>query len=194
MAKTLKELSVQLENLFKENEKPCCSSIQDVLGKYAVQSEDFTDYIHFNDLHYTRNLVFLNDHFELMVLCWKEGQGSRIHSHTDSNCWMAVLDGLTEETRYVVKSGAHIKELVFPGPCPELHQIDQFISKKGDVGHINDEIGLHRVSAAKGTHAITLHLYSPPIKVANILDPEAGTTTKRTPGFYSLYGKRAQTA
>ena len=82
---------------------------------------------------------------------------------------MAVLEGKVEETRYVVicfyvwnikqlqkylycfnnlkkryvlKSEEPIQDLVFPGPCPELKQIEHFECTKGEVGHINDDLGM----------------------------------------------------
>ena len=41
---------------------------------------------------YTRNLVDRgNGRYNLIVLCWDSGQGSSIHDHGDSHCFMKVL-------------------------------------------------------------------------------------------------------
>lgn len=49
------------------------------------------EYVHWNDHHYVRNLVSTNEDFELMVICWRYGQGSRVHNHAESHCWLTVL-------------------------------------------------------------------------------------------------------
>ncbi|KAJ0067890.1 hypothetical protein NL108_011667, partial [Boleophthalmus pectinirostris] len=50
---------------------------------------------------YTRNLVDEgNGKFNLMILCWGEGHGSSIHDHTDSHCFMKLLQGQLKETLF----------------------------------------------------------------------------------------------
>jgi cysteine dioxygenase len=53
------------------------------------------------NVRYTRNLVDAgNDRFNLMILCWNEGQSSTIHDHSDSHCFMKVLKGGLTEVKY----------------------------------------------------------------------------------------------
>lgn len=42
---------------------------------------------------YTRNLISTTDKFNLILLCWSEGNASSIHDHTDSECIMKALKG-----------------------------------------------------------------------------------------------------
>lgn len=99
-------------------------------------------------------------------------------------------------------SSIPIANIVFPGPCPELKEISHTVTTRGDFSYISDDIGtlilislflyahywtgLHRVKAHDEEDTITLHLYSPPITEARILEP-TGHTSTRTPGFYSMY-------
>lgn len=47
---------------------------------------------------YTRNLVERgNGRYNLIVLCWDSGQGSSIHDHAGSHCFMKVLNTSTKE-------------------------------------------------------------------------------------------------
>lgn len=39
-------------------------------------------YMFYNPHKYARNLVEMNKHFELIVLCWESGQESPIHNHS----------------------------------------------------------------------------------------------------------------
>lgn len=41
-----------------------------------------------------------NGKYNLMLLCWGEGQASGIHDHANSHCFMKMLKGSLEEIRY----------------------------------------------------------------------------------------------
>ena len=54
-----------------------CFSIKDLLQQYAKKSRqlfsEWAKYCHFSDVHYTRNLVYACEDFELVVLCCGPG-------------------------------------------------------------------------------------------------------------------------
>lgn len=54
-----------------------CFSIKDLLQQYAKKSRqlfsEWAKYCHFSDVHYTRNLIYACEDFELVVLCWGPG-------------------------------------------------------------------------------------------------------------------------
>src|SRR5438094_903770 len=54
-------------------------NVQDYVIRHAVHPESLEKYCFFSKGNYTRNLVFRNDLFECMTLCWDIGQHSRIH-------------------------------------------------------------------------------------------------------------------
>src|SRR5213593_3264006 len=58
-----------------------------------VDPDSLTPYLLHCATHYTRNLIFKCELFELIAICWDVGQGSRIHNHQNQNCWMAVPIG-----------------------------------------------------------------------------------------------------
>ncbi|MHC4453004.1 MAG: cysteine dioxygenase, partial [Planctomycetota bacterium] len=60
----------------------------------ALDSEGF---VQFNEARYARNVVFANEHFELVYICWRPGQASAIHDHGESWCLYLVVDGEFEE-------------------------------------------------------------------------------------------------
>jgi len=144
----------------------------------------------FSDLHYTRNLVFSNEHFELMVICWKSGQGSRIHNHADSHCWMTILHGqMVEEIFKLI--GTTQKPTSLPqGDCPNIEKIGCRKHLIGDVGYMNDSIGLHVMRTCELSDGVSLHVYAPPITNVRIFEPARHRLSSRTPGFYSVDGKR----
>ncbi|MBI4462130.1 MAG: cysteine dioxygenase family protein, partial [Acidobacteria bacterium] len=64
--------------------------------------ESLQPYLFFSPANYTRNLVFKDDVFEVIAICWGVGQVSRIHNHRDQQCWMAVPIGQLENQNYRV--------------------------------------------------------------------------------------------
>ena len=55
--------------------------IQQLMEKYIQNNHDWRDYAHFCPHKYSRNLVARTKMYELMVICWGEGQKSPIHNH-----------------------------------------------------------------------------------------------------------------
>jgi len=190
-------LEQQLLEIFNDTERNNNSErsedIKARMSEYIATQKDWQKYCFFSDLHYTRNLVTTNDKFELILLCWKACQGSRIHNHSGSDCWMSVVQGPMIESLYtkiadgqVLCEAEHPSE---PGVCPELRLEAVNTFHQGDVGYIHDGIGLHRVQCGL-CDGVTLHLYSPPISVATLFEPDNNAVVRRTPGFYSIGGKR----
>ncbi|XP_038559343.1 cysteine dioxygenase type 1 isoform X2 [Micropterus salmoides] len=120
-----------------------------------------------------------------MILCWGEGHGSSIHDHTNSHCFMKLLQGQLKETLFGwpdVKSQG------------DMVQKSQRILQENKVAYINDSLGLHRVENVSHTEsAVSLHLYSPPFQTCQTFDQRTGhrNTVKMT--FWSKYGERSST-
>ena len=74
-----------------------------LLKDYSSSHDDWRPWALFDPASYTRNLVYRDERFELLILCWGAGQVSPIHNHEGQDCWMAVLDGETREPVAVFK-------------------------------------------------------------------------------------------
>jgi len=185
------ELAHYVQGLFDTKGDVNNEEIKQLLRVYSSNPHneaDWKKYCFPNDIHYTRNLIFGNEKFELMVLCWRASQETRIHNHSKSRCWMTTLSGEIAESVYTIKSEADPAE---PTSCPELAFQDKSVHKVGDVTFIEDDIGLHKIgNTSTSIDAITLHLYSPPIRELTLYEPEKNVITTRKPGFYSVGGKR----
>jgi cysteine dioxygenase len=155
--------------------------INTLLGEYARGASDWRAFALFDEQHYTRNLVALEERFELMVLCWGPGQASPIHNHEGQDCWMAVLDGEIEEVRYPTP--------VAKGPGP-LRSKGSASFAAGQVAFIRDEMGLHLVRPLRADRGcVTLHLYSMPYDECNCYCPETGLVTRKKLGHHSVRGR-----
>ncbi|EDO40387.1 predicted protein, partial [Nematostella vectensis] len=133
---------------------------------------------------YTRNLVDEgNGKFNLIVLCWGEGQGSSIHDHTDSHCFLKVLDGKLKETLFEWPSESEPEK---PLDVKGVSYVD-----RDEVAYINDSIGLHRMeNTSHSDTACSLHLYCPPFDMCNSFDQRTGHKRKCKVTFWSKYGER----
>ncbi|XP_025242809.1 cysteine dioxygenase type 1 isoform X1 [Theropithecus gelada] len=133
-------------------------------------------------LWYTRNLVDQgNGKFNLMILCWGEGHGSSIHDHTNSHCFLKMLQG-------------NLKETLFAWPDKKSNEMvkkSERVLRENQCAYINDSIGLHRVENISHTEpAVSLHLYSPPFDTCHAFDQRTGHKNKVTMTFHSKFGIR----
>ncbi|XP_039401195.1 cysteine dioxygenase type 1 isoform X4 [Mauremys reevesii] len=99
-AQTLQELIQILHRLFS-GDKVSVEEVQALMESYESNPVEWMKYAQFDQYRYTRNLVDKgNGKFNLMILCWGEGHGSSIHDHTDSHCFMKILQGNLKETLF----------------------------------------------------------------------------------------------
>jgi cysteine dioxygenase len=59
----------------------------------AVEPGSLRPFVHFRDDAYTRNLVFRDQLFEVMLICWQPGQRTPVHTHNGQLGWMSVARG-----------------------------------------------------------------------------------------------------
>jgi cysteine dioxygenase len=60
---------------------------------HGIEVSSLKPYMFFSSEGYTRNLVYTNDLFECLVLCWDVGQASPIHDHNDRLGWFRLCEG-----------------------------------------------------------------------------------------------------
>ena len=161
------------------------------MTSYESDPSDWKLYSKFDPHRYTRNLVDEgNGKYNLIVLCWGEGQGSPVHDHANSHCFMKILGGNLKETQFEwPRNGQLGAEEMTP-----LTEKARQVYSTNDVTYINDTIGLHRVENVSHTDtAVSLHLYSPPITCCQSFDERTGTGHKCKVTFYSTGGIRCTT-
>lgn len=179
--KSLVELIAILHKIF-ESDHINVEEVQEIMESYESNPQDWKQYAKFDKYRYTRNLVDEgNGKFNLIMLCWGEGHGSSIHDHSDSHCFMKMLQG-------------QLKETLFEWPDSkkgEMRQKSQRILTENKVAYINDSIGLHRVENGSHTEgAISLHLYSPPFQMCQTFDQRTGHKNTVQMTFWSKFGER----
>ena len=105
----------------------------------------------FNEARYARNTICENEHFELVLICWRPGQASAVHDHGKSNCLYLVVDGELEEELF---------ELDADGK-PQSVKVRTW--KKGGITVAGGD-DVHQIRNCSDRDLRTLHIYSPPLK------------------------------
>lgn len=133
-------------------------NINNFLAQNPVAPESLTSYSFFSKLCYTRNLIFKNELFELMAICWDVGQCSRIHNHFGQKCFMALPVGRLHIQNFRVVEGAETSS-----HC-RIEPSDLFELTPQTAASVDLEEPIHQVlnSPEFAERAVSLHIYSKP--------------------------------
>jgi cysteine dioxygenase len=147
MAKSFSELIAFLDTL---NGRAPLAELVAELAELQVACDELREYVRFSEKQYARNLVREGPWYQLLVLCWKNGQRSPIHDHAGSTCVLRVLRGVMTETTFAFTPNGHVKA------------IGSRDLGAGQVCGTQDD-DLHQVSNLQAGDAdlVTLHVYTP---------------------------------
>src|SRR5213080_3252997 len=67
--------------------------VRSYIDSMRLSARELEPFVHFRDDFYTRNLVYRDPLFEVMVICWKPGQKTAIHTHNGQLGWMQMAQG-----------------------------------------------------------------------------------------------------
>jgi cysteine dioxygenase len=133
-----------------------CETVYAYLAENPVESDSFQKYLFWNSGFYTRNLVYKDDRFEMMTVCWEPGQISRIHNHCDQRCWMTVPIGRLKGQNFAVES---MNEST--GYC-KLRETDSFELSDCLAAKVELEEPIHQILNNFEERAVSIHIYSKP--------------------------------
>ena len=113
-----------------------------------------------SETHYTRNCIFENENYELILICWNKKQVTAIHDHGGEECWVYFIEG---EFREIIYKKNENEEL-------EVVKTTDCIS--GEITYMKDFMGFHSIENKSNQKSMSLHLYAKPIKRCNIYDAD----------------------
>ncbi|XP_029646075.1 cysteine dioxygenase type 1 [Octopus sinensis] len=180
---TLDDLCKELREVF-DSDRVNIEEVKSLMESYKSNPKEWRKFAKFDQHRYTRNLVDEgNGKYNLMILCWNESQGSSIHAHSKSHCFLKVLLGTVKEEQFEWPSDAREEA--------EMNKKEEAIYGENSVTYINDSIGLHRMeNHSHSDKAVTLHLYSPPFRSCKTFDERTGHMSVAPMTFWSKYGKK----
>jgi predicted metal-dependent enzyme (double-stranded beta helix superfamily) len=153
MSPKLKPLTNYLSSLTSRAD---LKTLHRILYQSGITIEDVAQYLQFNDKHYSRNKVMGSKFFDLFVMCWKPGQASLVHDHTDSSCALKILTGAVTEICCELIDSTH--RIVRPSR--------KVLYAAGKICSAQDNEIHQIVNASKDQNLVTLHIYSPPLKMS----------------------------
>ncbi|KAM7343464.1 cysteine dioxygenase 1 isoform 2-T2 [Cochliomyia hominivorax] len=194
---TLNDLIAALHKEFSTNYVNI-EMVNHIMLSYKSNPKEWQKFAKFDRYRYTRNLVDAgNGKFNLMILCWGEGQASTIHDHADSHCFMKMLKGDLVETRYSwpQTEDQHDEQHIHEEDNYENHDALQVLGQRtmglNDVAYINDNLGLHRVeNPSHSDTSVSLHLYCPPYDKCSMFEKTTGKRAQCIVTFWSKYGQK----
>jgi cysteine dioxygenase len=150
-------LASLVETLEGLDARPEMSQVDEWMRRVEVSREELRPYVSFKEGTYARHRVFICNHAELLVLCWRPGQRTPIHDHAGSFGSVRVLEGFMWETLFEMDSGTG---LVYKS------------AREWTPGHVTgaDVPDIHQLGNPDVSSAdlITLHLYAPPLTSLNV--------------------------
>jgi cysteine dioxygenase len=160
-------------------------NVQNYIVTHAVQPETLDKYLFFSKGNYTRNLIFKNNIFECMTICWEIGQSSRIHNHRDQNCWMSAPIGRLKVQNFRVDDKDAARGTCHIVPT-EIYEMDAT-----HPVHVNPLEPVHQVLNLPeyNQRAVSLHIYSKPFDICEIYQREKGTYCDVPLHYTSVNGK-----
>jgi predicted metal-dependent enzyme (double-stranded beta helix superfamily) len=135
-----------------------CDNVFQFLVENPVEVDSITQYFHWSPNFYTRNLIYKDDRFELMAICWDTGQVSRVHNHSEQKCWMTVPVGKLQGQNFAIEAIDESK-----GYC-RLVETDTFEMSENMPAKVELEEPVHQILNLPeyGQRAVSLHIYSRP--------------------------------
>lgn len=135
-----------------------CDNIYEYLSANPVDVDSITRFFYWSRKFYTRNLIYKDDRFEMMAICWERGQVSRVHDHSGQRCWMTVPFGKLRGQNFAV---AEIDEA--RGFC-KLTETDSFDLSDCLAAKVELEEPIHQILnlAEFNQRAASIHIYSKP--------------------------------
>lgn len=159
--------------------------VLDFTKQKAIRPETLDPYVFYAKSHYTRNLIYKSELFEVMTVCWEVGQVSRIHNHRDQNCWMVTPIGRLRVQNFCVEDRDAVH-----GRC-RLIPTDAYDMDPAHPAVVSPEEPVHQVLNLKewGQRATSIHIYSYPYSSCEIYSLDRGTYSDVPLHYSSEYGK-----
>jgi len=140
------------------DEEFVCEPVYEYLSARQLDADSIQKYIHWSSKFYTRNLIYKDERFEMMAICWDKGQVSRVHNHWDQRCWMMVPVGKLLGQNFGVEEIDESR-----GYC-KLYETNNFELTECLAARVDLEEPIHQVLnlAEFDERAVSIHIYSKP--------------------------------
>ncbi|MGI9055954.1 MAG: cysteine dioxygenase [Pyrinomonadaceae bacterium] len=185
--------TVKIENLIEGLRKIPdaefkCDNVYQFLAENPVDVDTIAPYFFWSEKFYTRNLLYKDERFELMVLCWDRGQVSKIHNHANQMCWMTVPVGRLRGQNFRAVETDEEK-----GFC-KLAETDTFNLSDCLAAKVELEQPIHQILNLPefNERAVSVHIYSKPCEKCLCYCRETDTFKEVNLCYASIRGELCQ--
>jgi cysteine dioxygenase len=172
--------------------------VLDYLSQVKLPFASLEPYIFWNDSYYTRNLIYRDELFEVMTLCWRADQKTPIHTHNGQLGWMQVVQGevLTHQYRYLSCSNPENQNVIGLDCLGGSHNVELerlntvSCADDGKVVTVDKLQTIHQIENADKAEAgcVSLHIYSKPIDSCVAFDLRSHRCGRRVLHYFSKMG------
>jgi len=135
-----------------------CDNVYQYLSDNRIDVDSITKYFFWSPSFYTRNLIYKDDRFEMLAICWEVGQQSTIHNHAEQKCWMTVPVGRLKGQNFGVVEMDESRNF-----C-KLTETDSFELADCLSAKVELEEPIHQILNLPeyDERAVSVHIYSKP--------------------------------
>ncbi|HEY9898304.1 MAG TPA: cysteine dioxygenase family protein [Pantanalinema sp.] len=151
------------------------SELTALVERLVLTPDLFEGRIQFCPDAYARNLLFKNDLFEAVCMCWQDDQRTSVHNHGRSFGMVVIVEGRMREEIFRRVEGdrlalAHTRDLqpdsgIAGAPVEMIHRL-------GNAG-------------GPGSRLVSLHFYAGPLDEMDVFDLETGTAYRKPMRYLS---------
>lgn len=173
--------------------------VRQFLEAHQLSAESLRPYTFFRGEYYTRNLIYRDDLFDVMTICWKPGQKTAIHTHNGQLGWMSIAQGEVAVHNYrYISCNAPENQNVVGIDCLggathiELARVgSEQCSTASGISTVDKLQTIHQIENVDPSEqgCISLHIYSKPFDSCIAFDLEHHRCFRRTLHYFSQYGK-----
>lgn len=174
-------------------------SVLDFCASWEISDSSLARYVFFDEQTYTRNLIYRDDLFEVMAICWQPGQKTAVHTHNGQLCWMIPQRGNLGVIDYKWLGCDHPENQNVVGiDClagsdhTKLQVVRAAEAHAGGPVLTADKLQtIHRLYNLSETteRAVSIHVYSRPIDSCVAFDMKEHHCYRRQLGYFSKYGE-----
>lgn len=125
--------------------------LRDGLRNLRIDRHALWNCIRFDDRNDQRTRIHRRDHYDVLVICWRSGQGTPIHDHGGSTCGVLVVEGAATEVGFMRTASGKLA----PSRSQRVDAGAVIVSRPRDIHQI---VNLESAE----TDLVSLHVFSPP--------------------------------
>ena len=152
------------------------NEVSDLIIKSKFSNKLLDKYSHFNKKTYTRNMIYKNSNFEVLLICWSAGQMAPIHGHEGEKCWFKIISGSLEIYNYKIETLKPLK----------LKKLEKITASSG---YLDGPADIHSINNCYKNPVTTLHIYAKPYDSCDVYDLKTNQIQRLKMNYYSIDGK-----